>query len=77
MKLKRSGEGCVLTHREDMGYCAQIRTSFVATVGRPGKTGMYNVILLIVLLLELRDLDPVRAEHFTEELAGMAALRKN
>ena len=30
---------------------------------------MYNVIPSeVVLLLELRDLDPVRVEHFTEEL---------
>ena len=33
------------------------------------KPGMYNVIPSeVVLLLELRDLDPVRVEHFTEEL---------
>lgn len=43
---------------------------FVATVGDVRvKPGMYNVIPSeVVLLLELRDLDPVRVEHFTEEL---------
>ena len=36
---KRSGEGCVLTHREDMGYCAQIRTSLCRHCGGcQGKT---------------------------------------